>query len=156
MSQPLFKADLEKLAVKFSCLCVKPDEKEVAKTVRNHFYYLTEAEINKAISYVVKRLAEKSRPKVEKTKQNFQRSIAMHSDGLKSMPYKDFLYSPYWKAFSSERKVVSGNKCESCNSSDKLEVHHLDYKHRGSDHLFLDFTIVLCSSCHKRRHKLDF
>ncbi len=156
MSQPLFKADLEKLAVKFSCLCVKPDEKEVAKTVRNHFYYLTDAEINKAIGYVVKRLAEKTKPNVEKTIQSFQRCIALHSEELRSIPYKQFLRSPYWKAFSSERKAMSGNKCESCNISDNLEVHHLDYKHRGSDHLFLDFTIVLCSSCHKRRHKLDF
>lgn len=69
---------------------------------------------------------------------------------LREMRYADFLASPEW-AFT--RKLAlrrAGHRCQGCNDSDNLEVHHRTYERRGEEAPG-DLT-VLCSGCHTAVH----
>ena len=74
---------------------------------------------------------------------------------IKSMNYKDFLQTPYWKAIAKYRKYRADNKCCICGSKQNLNVHHNTYEHHGYEHqysyIMSDLT-VLCNECHKRFH----
>jgi 5-methylcytosine-specific restriction endonuclease McrA len=57
------------------------------------------------------------------------------------------------------RKVVLdkfGHKCRDCGSEedvDSLEIHHKDM---DNDHTYLSNLILLCFSCHAKRHKAAY
>lgn len=69
----------------------------------------------------------------------------------KTMPYRDFLQTPYWRLVSdevkSERKV-----CQMCGSSKNLEVHHTTYDIRGDEPRHMDKLQLLCHKCHSKVH----
>src|ERR1700719_4251103 len=51
------------------------------------------------------------------------------------------------------RKLVysaRGHKCEKCESTNKLHVHHKTYENFGNESL--DDLELLCSTCHRKRH----
>lgn len=72
---------------------------------------------------------------------------------LHTMPYRDYLHTPEWRA---KRKHVLGRtnySCSSCGASDvPLDVHHLSYDRRGYE----DDTdlAALCRKCHEAAHGL--
>lgn len=71
---------------------------------------------------------------------------------LKSMPYKEFLQTWYWKAIREYKLQTSGRMCALCSSSTNLQVHHRNYSIRGEEHRFLSDLTVLCQECHSRHH----
>lgn len=73
---------------------------------------------------------------------------------LKAMSYSSFLRSDYWKAVRKHVLKIRGNKCENCEKTYKLQVHHLSYEHHGQEHLYLDDLKLLCAHCHKTHHDL--
>lgn len=73
---------------------------------------------------------------------------------IKSMDYKDFLKTPYWKAIAEKIRFKAGNKCQICNSSDGLNVHHRTYEHHGDELHHMDDLICLCHRCHQNYHSL--
>lgn len=73
-------------------------------------------------------------------------------DRLTRIGYSDFLSTPYWRATSRRVKQRDRMKCRLCPRTDRLEVHHPDYSHRGEDHLFMDELITLCNGCHSKFH----
>lgn len=76
------------------------------------------------------------------------------SEYIKQMPYKDFLLTTYWRGVSLAVRRLSGNVCSSCGSTDRLDVHHLTYKHHGDEvHHLADLSCV-CRSCHNSIHDL--
>ncbi len=71
---------------------------------------------------------------------------------LRSLPYKEYLQTPYWKAVRYKKKQDCDNKCDRCGSTNELNVHHLDYCYVGEDHLYLDNLMVLCELHHLEWH----
>lgn len=69
------------------------------------------------------------------------------------MHYDEFLQDPRWKAFRQFVFSVRGRKCERCQSSGNLQVHHIKYK---EGLLPWEYTcndvMVLCRGCHEKIH----
>lgn len=74
---------------------------------------------------------------------------------LSKMPYKDFLDSSYWHMVRAYKIESCGAQCLFCGSSERLNVHHKTYRHRGREHEHLDDLIVVCKPCHKKIHLKD-
>lgn len=70
-------------------------------------------------------------------------------------PYSQFLATPYWRAVANTVKDRDGRKCRTCESTDRLEVHHpvKSYEEiRCVEHLYIGRLITLCHSCHSKLH----
>lgn len=70
---------------------------------------------------------------------------------LREMPYPEYLRSDGWQQtrwFALER---AGRRCQTCNRSKGLHVHHRTYDRRGQEHL--DDLTVLCADCHSTFHE---
>lgn len=76
------------------------------------------------------------------------------SEILRSLPYDEFLQTPYWIAVSEHAKAEQP-WCVLCTEpmDGPLEVHHRTYQHRGSEWLHLGDLTVLCGDCHQTFHK---
>lgn len=71
---------------------------------------------------------------------------------IKDMPYYDFLKTPYWKAISESVRYRAGNKCQLCNGTKGLNVHHRTYENHGNELYNMKDLICLCSDCHNKFH----
>ena len=69
---------------------------------------------------------------------------------LASMPYADYLRSPEWRRRRADALRRAGWRCQVCNSSVALEVHHRTYERRGAEDS--GDLIVLCRRCHSLYH----
>lgn len=67
--------------------------------------------------------------------------------------YKAYLRTPEWKAVRMEVLHLRNHKCERCNSTYRLEVHHKTYRHIFNESP--NDLEVLCHSCHKNHHKIQ-
>lgn len=72
---------------------------------------------------------------------------------LHSMPYAEFLKTPYWAAVSEHVKDERP-WCALCTEplAGPLQVHHRTYIHRGEEWRHLRDLVVLCSDCHQHFH----
>ena len=66
--------------------------------------------------------------------------------------YKEYLKSNNWKLKKAEVLKVKKNKCESCGSTKKLEVHHKTYKNIFKESL--SDLKLLCRNCHMKEHNI--
>ena len=73
---------------------------------------------------------------------------------LRSMPYDDFLQTPYWLAVSDHVKSLHP-WCVLCTEplAEPLRVHHRTYEHRGDEWRHLDDLSVICDPCHSWHHR---
>jgi hypothetical protein len=73
---------------------------------------------------------------------------------IKSMPYNEFLKTPYWKLISWHCKRKHRFTCLMCNSKENLQTHHKDYKFHGQEHTVWGFQnlICVCDKCHSKHH----
>jgi 5-methylcytosine-specific restriction endonuclease McrA len=69
---------------------------------------------------------------------------------LRKMTYAEYRRTPEWKARRNRVLIRAGNRCELCNTSGLIDVHHRTYD-RYADELLNDL-IALCRSCHQRFH----
>jgi hypothetical protein len=69
---------------------------------------------------------------------------------LKKMPYADYLASDHWTRVRDAARDRAGYRCQVCNSSGDIHVHHRSYERRGEES-DADLT-VLCADCHKLFH----
>lgn len=70
---------------------------------------------------------------------------------LSTMPYNEYLKTPWWK--SKRRKIIRRAKgcCEQCRiKTNWFQVHHLTYKRRGKE--WNKDLIALCAKCHQKEH----
>lgn len=88
-----------------------------------------------------------------------ERSAAWHASGeqrrqrernLRTMPYRQYLLTPEWQERRKAALSRAGYKCQVCNRSRQLHVHHRTYERRGVE-LARDL-IVLCDECHALYH----
>lgn len=66
--------------------------------------------------------------------------------------YQEYIESPQWMARRLRLFKVRGTKCESCQSGQKIRVHHLHYGNLGNEQD--DDLQVLCDACHTREHEI--
>jgi 5-methylcytosine-specific restriction endonuclease McrA len=69
---------------------------------------------------------------------------------LKTMRYAEYLASPEWNLQRRTALRRAGGRCEACNRTGKLNVHHRTYERRGDE--AADDLIVLCADCHGAVH----
>jgi 5-methylcytosine-specific restriction endonuclease McrA len=69
---------------------------------------------------------------------------------LHAMSYAEYRRTPEWKARRSRVLIRAGNKCELCNATGQLDVHHRSYEHYTQEPL--SSLIALCRSCHRHFH----
>ena len=61
--------------------------------------------------------------------------------------YLDYIQSEAWRQKKAAIVEQRGYKCESCDASDYVELHHKNYDRLGRE---LDSDLqLLCSDCHK-------
>lgn len=70
---------------------------------------------------------------------------------LQDMTYREYLETYEWRTIRQEMVRRAGWKCQVCNSSKKLHVHHRDYERRGLE--ACSDLIVLCAACHYLFHQ---
>ena len=71
---------------------------------------------------------------------------------IKDMDYYDFLETPYWKAIAEYIRKRADYKCQLCNSTENLNVHHRTYEHHGDELNNLRDLICICEDCHYKFH----
>ena len=67
--------------------------------------------------------------------------------------YKEYLFSKEWQTIRKQKLEQVGNRCQSCDSKNNLQIHHKTYKRiyceKSKD------LIVFCSGCHKKSHNIS-
>lgn len=71
---------------------------------------------------------------------------------IKSMKYRDFLNTPYWKIVAAYVKYKAKFKCQICGKSGVLNVHHRNYEHHGMEIYHTEDLVCLCDECHNLYH----
>lgn len=61
--------------------------------------------------------------------------------------YTKYINSEAWREKRKDRLQIDGNKCRTCLSKERLEVHHVTYERFGNENL--DDLITLCRDCHE-------
>lgn len=73
---------------------------------------------------------------------------------LRAMPYADYLKTQHWQSQRQQAKHRARYRCQVCNSTRQLEVHHRSYAYRGIDtEKELSDLIVLCRDHHSLFHE---
>lgn len=70
---------------------------------------------------------------------------------LRKMPYAAYLRTNHWRMARMRALNNSGHRCQVCNSSRGLDVHHRTYERRGSE--WDGDLLVLCRDCHGTFHR---
>jgi HNH endonuclease len=65
--------------------------------------------------------------------------------------HRRYLKSAAWKGKRRQAIARAGGRCQDCGSTEHLHVHHLTYARHG--HEESGELRVLCSRCHRRRHR---
>lgn len=76
------------------------------------------------------------------------------SDHIKQMDYHDFLVTPYWKAIAESVKNYHGHRCQLCNGTEGLSVHHKSYDIHGDELHNMKELVCLCRDCHEKFHEV--
>lgn len=71
---------------------------------------------------------------------------------LCEMPYNEYLMTEHWQEFRKYALKRAGYRCQLCNSTGTLDVHHRTYERRGCEEIG-DVT-VLCRKCHEKHHDI--
>ena len=75
------------------------------------------------------------------------------TNGLRSLPYSEYLQTPHWKRVRAEALRRAGRRCSKCGLSGDLDVHHVSresYERRGSERA--NDLAVLCRRHHHELH----
>lgn len=70
---------------------------------------------------------------------------------LQTMPYVNYLQSPEWQTKREQALRLAEYRCQICNASGSLHVHHRSYERRGRE--AMSDLIVLCGKCHELFHQ---
>ncbi len=102
------------------------------------------------------------RRSLEKCVQKYQISRGIRRKKLIPKPpptpgqeaYTKYLGTTYWGKVREAKFAQDGKMCAYCGSMDKLQVHHRNYAHRGSELEHLEDLVVSCNKCHIKKHKI--
>ncbi len=68
------------------------------------------------------------------------------------LSYQEFLRSDYWNTVRHAVLSRDSNRCQTCGSTQDLQVHHRWYPKRGTELDHLGALVTLCSRCHSGEH----
>ena len=88
----------------------------------------------------------------QKTGVIFQLKKPLDSSLLK-FDYYGYLNSNNWREIREKKIAEGGGKCQMCDETKNLDVHHETYERVG-DELLSDLA-VLCRKCHKAFHRIN-
>jgi 5-methylcytosine-specific restriction endonuclease McrA len=71
---------------------------------------------------------------------------------LQVMPYKEFLKTTFWQTVKQNALTKAKHRCQICNTTECLQVHHRTYANRGWEDLHPEELTVLCDGCHSKHH----
>lgn len=84
----------------------------------------------------------------------FGKSVQSEADALNeylhTLPYAEYLLTPHWQNMRRGALERAQHRCQVCNASKGLHVHHRTYERRGYEHN--EDLIVLCEGCHQLFH----
>lgn len=69
---------------------------------------------------------------------------------LRDLPYSEYLQTDHWRTLRLDKLREAGHRCQLCNTSTGLEVHHRSYENLGRESLA--DLIALCGDCHGHFH----
>lgn len=69
--------------------------------------------------------------------------------------YKKFLQTEYWQQVREMVFERDKHCCKQCNTTKRLQVHHLSYKHHRDEMNHIEDLITLCRDCHQEQHFSD-
>lgn len=69
---------------------------------------------------------------------------------LHTMSYPDYLQTEHWQQKREEAHERANGRCQVCNTTSSLNVHHRTYIRRGYE--LPEDLIVLCKGCHQLFH----
>ena len=121
--------------------CVKPMSKEE----------------NEAWNKLRKKRIEENRLLSKKEKRRNARKIKVKKKKKKDLwwtKYNTYLKSPEWRSLREVIFKMRGRKCEKCESTEVLHIHHLTYKNVFNEK-YEDLQI-LCKCCHEKEHNKQF
>lgn len=64
----------------------------------------------------------------------------------------EYMQSEQWKQLKLERLKIAQNKCESCDSTHNLHLHHITYERLTQEHI--EDLAVVCEQCHTYIHSV--
>ena len=67
--------------------------------------------------------------------------------------YIAYIASKKWKQVRQERLIIDLFRCQICDSSTSLHVHHVRYPKVYGEEEMADL-VTLCSLCHERHHSI--
>lgn len=67
--------------------------------------------------------------------------------------YRKYLKTAHWEDLRTRAIKRDGSRCRRCNSSTRLQVHHLCYRGRYEDTVLEDLETI-CRECHRKEHGL--
>ena len=74
----------------------------------------------------------------------------------KFIPYHDQLIDKRWIKKREQVFKLKGRKCIVCGNTHNLQIHHLRYlDNKYAWEYKMKDLVVLCESCHKRKHCID-
>ncbi len=68
--------------------------------------------------------------------------------------YKEYLQTPQWKRIAQKVRKRDRFKCVECDSSESLNIHHLNYDNIFNEENHLKDLICVCNKCHKKIHNI--
>tara|TARA_R110000851_G_scaffold26267_1_gene74713 strand:- start:945 stop:1574 length:630 start_codon:yes stop_codon:yes gene_type:complete len=66
--------------------------------------------------------------------------------------YKEYIVSPDWQKMRRWAFYKLGNKCEVCEASENIQIHHNNYGSLGNERPQADL-VILCGGCHYQLHQ---
>ena len=66
------------------------------------------------------------------------------------MPYDEFVATKYWDIVQGYVLRKRRYRCELCDATKDLAVHHRTYDRRGEEYRHLEDLAVLCPACRAR------
>lgn len=69
---------------------------------------------------------------------------------LRAMPYAEYLLTDHWQEQRQAALERANHRCQVCNATITLNVHHRTYERRGDE--LPEDLIVLCQGCHQLFH----
>ena len=74
-------------------------------------------------------------------------------EALRAMPYDEYLQTEHWQSVRKNALKRARYKCQACNSSGELHVHHKTYDHLGQE--WPSDLLVVCADCHAKIHNKE-
>jgi len=77
--------------------------------------------------------------------------MAKRKPTKRQLAYREYLKTDHWKQFRASAHERDGGKCVKCGSTDRVQVHHHNYRF-PFETCTLEDVETLCLECHRREH----